>query len=155
LAMVFSLLAAPVMAQGSEGTLITQRVTSGGDVLTIRMQIQTTRMRTDVVSASGPSQVTVFDADKQLLYSIDPVGKTFIEITKADFDRMRGFVLGTIAQMERQLETIPPAQRAQMEAMIKGRGGATTFPDSLFAVPADFKRQDFMGMGGRGIDQRR
>jgi hypothetical protein len=33
-----------------------------------------------------------------------------------------------MAQMQAQLEKLPPAQRAQMEAMMKGRGGAPPVP---------------------------
>jgi hypothetical protein len=51
-----------------------------------------------------------------------------MEMTKADADRLGAQVQGAMAQMQTQLEKLPPAQRAQMEAMMKGRGGAAAAP---------------------------
>jgi hypothetical protein len=47
-----------------------------------------------------------------------------MEMTKADVDRMAAQVQGAMAQMQAQLEKLPPAQRAQVEAVMKGRGMA-------------------------------
>jgi hypothetical protein len=126
LAVVFSLLTAPAIA--AEGILITQRVTSGGPPLTIQVQIEPTRMRTDMVGPNGAVQAMIFDGGKQVLYIVDPARKTYMEMTKADADRLGAQVQGAMAQMQAQLEKLPPAQRAQMEAMLKGRGGAAAAP---------------------------
>jgi len=130
LAVVFSLLTAPAIVQAAEGILITQRVTSGGPPLTIQVQIEATRMRTDMVGPNGAVQAMIFDGGKQVLYIVDPARKTYMEMTKADADRLGAQVQGAMAQMQAQLEKLPPAQRAQMEAMLKGRGGAAMVPQS-------------------------
>ena len=124
LAVVFSLLTAPTIVQAAEGILITQRVTSGGPPLTIQVQIEATRMRTDMVGPNGAVQAMIFDGGKQVLYIVDPARKTYMEMTKADADRLAAQVQGAMAQMQAQLEKLPPQQRAQMEAMMKGLGGA-------------------------------
>ncbi len=49
--------------------------------------------------------------------------KTYSEITKADVDRLSGADDGRdVADAGAQLANLPPAQRAQVEAMMKGRG---------------------------------
>jgi hypothetical protein len=128
LAVVFSLLTAPTIAQTGDGILITQRVTSGGPPITLQVQIEATRMRTDIAGPNGAAQVMIFDGGKQVLYIVDPARKTYMEMTKADADRLGAQMQGAMAQMQAQLEKLPPAQRAQMEAMMKGRGGAAAAP---------------------------
>ena len=124
LAVVFSLLTAPTIAQTGNGILITQRVTAGGPPITLQMQIEPTRMRTDIAGPDGVSQAMIFDGAKQVLYIVDPARKTYIEMTKGDADRLGAQLQGMMAQMQAQLEKLPPAQRAQMEAMMKGGGAA-------------------------------
>ena len=72
LAVVFSLLTALAIAQAADGLLITQRVTSGGAPLTIRMQIEATRTRTEMAGPNGVLNVMIFDGGKQVLYMVDP-----------------------------------------------------------------------------------
>jgi hypothetical protein len=121
LAVVFSLLTGRTIAQAADGILLTQRVTSGGVPLTVQVQIEATRMRTEMAGPNGATNVMIFDGGKQVLYMVDPARKTYMEMTKADADRLS-------AQMQAQFEKLPPAQRAQMEAMMKGRGGAAVAP---------------------------
>jgi hypothetical protein len=120
LAVVFSLLTGSTIGQSADGIVITQRVTSGGEPLTVRVHIEATRMRTEMANPSGVVNVTIFDGGKQVLYMVDPARKTYVEMTKADVDRLSAQVQGAAAQMLAQLEKLPPAQRAQMEAMMKG-----------------------------------
>ena len=80
------------------------------------------------VGPNGAVQAMIFDGGKQVLYIVDPARKTYMEMTKADADRLGAQVQGAMAQMQAQLEKLPPAQRAQMEAMLKGRGGAAAVP---------------------------
>ena len=118
---LFALLTAPTITQAADGIFITQRVTTGGAPLTtLEVQIEPTRMRTETSGPDGVTNVTIFDAGKQVLYIVDPARKTYMEMTKADVDRMSAQMQGSVAQMQAQLEKMPPAQRAQMEAMMKG-----------------------------------
>lgn len=128
LAVLFSLLTAPTIGQSADGILIIQRVPFEGGPLTKRVQMTATRMRTEVAGPNGATQVVIFDGGKQVLYIVDPARKTYIEMTKADVGRMNTFVQGAMAQMQAQPEKLPAAQRAQMEAMMKGRGGAAAAP---------------------------
>jgi hypothetical protein len=88
-------------------------------------------MRTEMARPSGVMNVTVFDGGKQVLYMVDPTRKTYFEMTKADVDRLGAQVHGAVAQMQSQLEKLPPAQRAQMEAMMQGVERTRTGSDGV------------------------
>jgi hypothetical protein len=81
------------------------------------MRLEATRMRTEIADPNGVMNVTIFDGGKQVLYIVDPARTTYMELTKADVDRLSVQMQGALAQMQLQLEKLPPAQRAQMEAM--------------------------------------
>ena len=108
-AVLFAFLTVPAIGQSADGIFITQRVTSGAVPFTIQVQIEATRMRTEMAGPNGAMNVTIFDGGKQVLYIVDPARKTYIEMTKADADRMSTFVQQGMAQMQAHLETLPPA----------------------------------------------
>jgi hypothetical protein len=130
-AALFSLLTASTVGQSADGIVITQRVTSGGAPLTVRVHIDATRMRTEMASPSGVVNVTIFDGGRQVLYMVDPARKTYSEMTKADVDRLSAQLQVGAAQMQSQLEKLPPAQRAQLEGMMKGVERTRTGSDGV------------------------
>ena len=131
MAVVLSALTASTIGQSADGIVITQRVTSGGAPLTVRVHIEATRMRTEMASPSAVMNVTIFDGGKQVLYMVDPARKTYIEMTKADVDRLSAQLQLGAAQMQSQLEKLPPAQRAQLEGMMKGVERTRTGSDGV------------------------
>lgn len=145
LAVLFSPLTASTIAQSADGIFITQRVTSGGARFTVQVQIEATRMRTEMAGPNGAMNVTIFDGGKQVLYIVDPARKTYMEMTKADVDRLSAQVQKGMAQMQAQLEKLPPAQRAQMEAMMKGVQPTRTGSDTVGRWTCD--RYDLMQDG--------
>lgn len=114
------LLAAPLYA--ADGVLIVEKTTTGTATRTNQMQIEKTRMRGANAGANGEQQTMVFDGTKQVLWMINDTKKTYTEMTKADADRLGSQMSDAMAQMNAQMANLPPAQRAQMEAMMKGRG---------------------------------
>ena len=114
-------LAPPSAAQG---VLVVETSTVNGTPRTTQVQIEPTRMRTEIAGQNGTTQVVIFDGGKQILYMIDPAAKTYSEMTKAEVDAAGAQMGDMMAQMQKALEGLPPAQRAQMEAMMKGRMGA-------------------------------
>lgn len=117
LATAVSILIAAASLQAANGVLIVEHVTSGGNTRTTEMQLEKTRMRVDL---SG-TQFMVFDGVKQVLDMINTDKKTYIEMTKADLERLASQMQGASARMQAQLEKMPPAQRKQMEALMKDR----------------------------------
>jgi hypothetical protein len=115
LAAAFCLAASPLFA--ADGVLIVEKTTSGGNTKTNQIQIEKERMR-----AESDTQTVVFDGAKQVLWLINDGRKSYSEMTKADIDRMGGQLNDAMAKMQEQLKGLPPEQRAQIEAMMKGRG---------------------------------
>ena len=112
-------------AQAADGILIVQQTTVGGGApQTNRVQIDARRMRAEATGPTGEKQIVVFDGVKQVMMLIDETRKTYTEISKADADSLGSQMSGMMAQMQQQMQSMPPEQRAQMEAMMKGRGGA-------------------------------
>jgi hypothetical protein len=110
-------------ALAAEGLLIVQTTTMGGAPQTNQVQIEGKRMRAESTAANGGKQIVMFDSTTQVLTMVDMAKKTYSEMTQADAD-----ALGN--QLSAALANLPPQQRAQMEAMMKGRGmgGAAAAP---------------------------
>jgi hypothetical protein len=113
-------LASPVLA--ADGVLIVQQSTSGGKTSTNQVQMEKTRMRADVAGPMGEKVATIFDGGKQILWVVNYDRKSYMEMTKADVDRAGAQVNAAMSQLQEQLKNMPPAQRAQIEAMMRGRG---------------------------------
>jgi hypothetical protein len=126
-------LAAPAYA--ADGVLIVQRTTNGGTATESQIQVEPQRLRAEVPAPTGGAQVVIFDGPKQTMWMVDHARKTYTEMTKADVDRLRGQLNAAMAQMQEQLKNLPPAQRAQIEAVMKGRGMAPTQAPQI-----DYKR---------------
>lgn len=125
---VLGLCGAARIGEAADGIQITQRVNSGGNPTTTQMQVEATRMRTQITDQNGLSQVVIFDGPKQVMYIVNTARKSYTEMTKADLERLQSQMQGMMAQMGPALEKLPPAQRAQLEAMMKGRMGGMAAP---------------------------
>jgi Domain of unknown function (DUF4412) len=107
----------------ADGVLIVQKFTINGATQTHQIQIEPRRMRAEMGGAQG-GQVVVFDGMHETLLMINDANKTYTEMTKADLDAISSQMAGAMAQMQDAMKNIPPEQRAQMEAMMRGRGMA-------------------------------
>jgi hypothetical protein len=126
-AVIVSVLAGPLLA--ADGVLLVERTTVNGVVRTTQIQIEKNRMRTELPDGPAGKQAIVFDGLKQVMYIINVDRKTYSEMTSADVDRMGGQMQDAMAMMKSQMASLPPEQRAQMEAMMRGRGlGAPAAP---------------------------
>jgi hypothetical protein len=119
--MCLAALLAGQAAWAAQGVVIVEKTTVNGTSENHQVQITPQRMRADIDGPNGPTTV-VFDGTKQVLYMINTARKTYNEMTKADAEQMGSQLSGAMAQMQEALKNLPPEQRAQMEAMMKGRG---------------------------------
>jgi hypothetical protein len=113
-----------VHLDAADGILLVQRTTSGTSTQTAQVQIEKTRMRTEVADPRGAMQVVIFDGTKQVLILVDVTKKTYTEVTKAQLDQISAQMQGMMAQMQAQMASMPPEARAQVEAAMQGRGMA-------------------------------
>jgi hypothetical protein len=118
-------------AAGAQGLLLVETTTIGGAPRTSQIQIEPTRMRTEVTGQDGSAQVLIFDGAKQVMHMVNPASKSYSTLTKADVDAAGAQMSGMMAKMQAAMKDMPPAQRAQMEAMMKGRG----MPGAAGAAP--------------------
>jgi len=125
-------------AAAANGVLIAQKVTSGTTTTTTQSQIEPTRMRSEIVQSAGRKQTVVFDGAAQVLRIFDDDGKTYTEMAKADLERMRGQTDATMTRLQEQMKSMPPEQRARMEALMKGRGAA--MPGAAAGPPTEYKK---------------
>jgi hypothetical protein len=116
------LMARPLLA--ADGVLIVEKTTTDGVTKTNQVQMDKTRMRADFEGPNGAKQVLIFDGGAQVMRIIDMDKKSYAEMTKADVERMGAQMAGAMSQMQEQMKNLPPAQRAQIEAMMKDRGMA-------------------------------
>jgi Domain of unknown function (DUF4412) len=129
-ALVAALCLAASPLQAADGVLIVEKTTSAGKTQTNQIQIEKDRMRAETAGQAGEKQTIVFDGVKQVLWIINDARKSYNEMTKADIDRIGGQMSEAMSRMQEQLKGLPPEQRAQIEAMMKGRGmpGADAAP---------------------------
>jgi hypothetical protein len=132
------LAALPLFA--AEGVLIVQTTTNGAKTQTSQIQIEKDRMRTEMVGANGEQQAMVFDGAKQVLTIINLTKKTYSEITKADIDAMGAQLSDAMAQVQGRLAGLPPAQRAQIEAMMRGRGAPPAAPAAPPPLKTEYRK---------------
>jgi hypothetical protein len=105
----------------ADGILLVMKTTAGTDApQTTQVQIDGRRMRAEAIGERGEKQVVVFDGTKKVMFLVDDSKKTYTEMTEADIEALGGMMAGMMAQ----LQNMPPEARAQMEAMMKGRGMA-------------------------------
>jgi hypothetical protein len=97
------------------GVVISMKTTHGESTSTSQIQLDADHMRAEMSGRGGGQSTVVFDGVKQTMYIIDDNKKTYSEITKDDLDR-------AAAQMQGMMANMPPAQRAQIEAAMRGRG---------------------------------
>jgi hypothetical protein len=109
-------------AYAADGILIAQKITNGKNTTTSETHIEKTRMRTEMTGPTGRKNIMIFDGGAQVMRMIDEGAKTYSEMTKADVDRAAAQMSGAMAQMQAQMQNLPPEQRARIEAMMQGAG---------------------------------
>lgn len=121
-------------ARAADGVQFTQRTTTDGTTITSTVQIAGDKIRAEVAApGSGGKQAVIFDAGRQLIDVINLERQTYMEVTKAQIDQISAQMQGMMSQMEAAMANMPPEQRAQMEAMMRGRGmGMAAAPKTTY-----------------------
>lgn len=70
-------------------------------------------------SSNTPGSIFIYRADKGVFWMVDGSRKTYTEMTRKDLESMAGAMDAAMRQMQEQLATLPPEQRAMMEKMMK------------------------------------
>lgn len=99
-------------------------------------------VRIDEADGSG---YTLFRGKDRTLVVVDHSDRSYVEMDEATMEEMSGHVSQAMAEMQRQLEQMPPEQREMMERMM---GGLKDTGKSMFEVNVDrtgkrMKRGDY------------
>ncbi|HXE74477.1 MAG TPA: DUF4412 domain-containing protein [Candidatus Xenobia bacterium] len=85
------------------------------------------RLRLEAQSEEGEDIVIIFRADRSLAWLIDQRDGTYVELTPEKIARLRENLEAQRKQMEKDLAQLPPEQRAAIEQMMGGAGGAVSY----------------------------
>jgi Domain of unknown function (DUF4412) len=135
-AVAFFGFASPLSA--AEGLLMVEKTVTGATTRTSQIQLERERLRADITGSAGETQIATFDGPQQVLRIINMGRKSYTEMTKADVDRMGAQLNTAMAAMKEKLATMPPEQRAKVEALM-GRAGGVALGNVAPSKP-DYRR---------------
>jgi hypothetical protein len=122
------------------GVVVTSTQT---DLDTKKVNPSTAYIDTDRMKIITPDNIIIFRGDLNRVWVIEPEKRTFVEMTPEIMQQMAGQVAGAsaqmaaaMAQMQAEMAKLPPEQRAQMEAMMAGRGGLAGLAGGRGGPPA-------------------
>ena len=93
---------------------------SGRQVEASKIYAQSEMVRIDIVGGSSSEQMSIiFRGDEMLM--LNHKDKTYTVMDEAMLDKMSSQISTAMQQMEQQLAQMPPAQRAMVEKMMKGK----------------------------------
>jgi hypothetical protein len=121
------LLGWPLAAEA--GILLVERTTvTNGPIQTHNIMIDKDAMRVEHDMPSGEKATFLFDGAQQVIRIVNADKKVYTEVTKADLDTATQQMTEAMARMQEQMKSMPPEQRARMEAMMKSSGMPGTAP---------------------------
>ena len=122
------------------GVVVTSTQT---DMDTKQAKPTTVYIDTDRMKIVNPDNIMIFRGDLNRAWFIEPQKRTYMEWTPETMQQMAGQMAGAnaqmaaaMAQMQAELAKLPPEQRAQMEAMMAGRGGLAGLAGGRGGAPA-------------------
>lgn len=101
----------------SAGTTLTWERSKGSEKpTTLVMKCEGGNARFEGSAAAG--RTVIWDAAKKTLAVLKPAEKTYSQLTEAQLLELRERMKAMAEQMRGRLDSLPPAQRAQLEAML-------------------------------------
>lgn len=73
------------------------------------------------MSGLGENNEVIFDGSSMALILVDHKKKSYLQMDQESIAELTSKLNDAMAEMERQLESVPPAQRKMMERMMKGK----------------------------------
>jgi len=133
------LVGGPVWA--ADGVVMLQKFTyADKPPQTHKIQIDQKHMRTESTGPDGSKVVIIFDSARQVMTMVNDVNKSYSEMSKADMEAAAAQMSGAMAQAQEMMKNLPPERRAQMEAMMKGRGAAAGAAAPAAAARPEYKK---------------
>ncbi|HLG85802.1 MAG TPA: DUF4412 domain-containing protein [Alphaproteobacteria bacterium] len=99
------------------GAVITLKTTGSDEAATSTISLESDRLR-----MSNPQEEIIYRTDLHKVWMIHPSDHTYRELTPESMQQMRSQMSAAMAQMQQSLQSMPPEQRKQIEAMMAKRG---------------------------------
>jgi hypothetical protein len=122
------------------GVVVTSTQT---DLDTKKVSPTTAYIDTDRMKIVTPDNTIIFRGDLNRVWVIEAQKRTYVEMTPETMQQVAGQMAGAnaqmaaaMAQMQAEMAKLPPEQRAQMEAMMAGRGGLAGLAGGRGGPPA-------------------
>jgi len=74
-------------------------------------------------TVQGSGETVIIRIDRELLYTINPETREYMETSFADLEKAAGKTSAKMEEMKKQLEGMPPEQRKMVEQMMGGKMG--------------------------------
>src|SRR5215468_437820 len=89
------------------------------------MLLDNDRLRVNITDADGKRSSVFFltDGGRERMVMLDPARNEYREMDRQSMEQVSQQLQGAMAQMQSQLQNLPPEQRARIEQMMKGRMG--------------------------------
>jgi hypothetical protein len=131
------------------GVVVTSTQT---DLDTKKVNPTTAYIDTDRMKIVNPDNIMIFRGDLNRAWMIEPQKRSYIEWTPETMQQMSAGVnaqmTAAMARMQAEMAKLPPEQRAQMEAMMAGRGGLAALAGGRGAAPAAPPQVRYSRAGG-------
>lgn len=101
-------------------TLVNEAV-AGGKTRNVTLSVKGTKAFFEMKEADGPTRTMLRDADAKKLFIIDHDKKVVLVITEQDSKQAEARQAALKAQLQAQLDKMPPEQRARMESSMLGQ----------------------------------
>jgi len=89
------------------------------------MLLDNERLRININTGEGSRSSVLFltDGGRERMVMLDPARNEYREMDRQSMEQVSQQLQGAMAQMQSQLQNLPPEQRARIEQMMKGRMG--------------------------------
>jgi len=130
-------------------TLVNEAV-AGGKTRHVTLSVKATKTFFEMKETDGPTRTMLRDADAKKLFIIDHDKKVVLIITEQDSKQAEARQAALKAQLQAQLDKMPPEQRARMESSMAGQleGKLPTYTYEKKKTPArkvsGFSCQDYL-----------
>lgn len=112
-------------------TIVDQPADQPNDQTTMKMYVDKDRLRVEN-SGQEKNNIVIYRADKNLFWMINSKDKTYMEITKADLEKLQQQMAEMNQRMEEAMKNMPPEQRQMMEQQMKGRMPAAKTDETTY-----------------------
>ena len=118
------------------------------------MYVSGTKVRIDLPLEKNKDGYAIIDTEKNTTWFVVPSEKRYIEWSEADAKAMGEKMAQVEKMMRERMASLPPAQRAQVEAMMKNMKGPGEGAVSKLDIKSTGKTQTVNGMQATGYEVR-